>query len=268
MEHLEIERNRSPKTIDNYQRYLTRFFKFSDHLDAASVREFRIYLNRQGLLAKTQNCYLIALRGFLGYLAKRDIKALIPEKIELAKEKQREVNFLEAQELARLLVSPRKARDRAILAVLFSTGLRVSELVALNKSDINLERGEFWVRGKGGKIRPVFLSEIAINILREYLRKRKDTNLALFVSKRKRERLTSRSVQRIVKKAAIGAGITKKVTPHTLRHSFGTDLLRAGADLRSIQQLLGHSSITTTQIYTHVTNRELKKVHEKFHGKG
>lgn len=267
LEHLEVEKNRSPKTIENYKRYLKRFFKFSKELNSGSVRKFRIFLNRKGLNVKTQNYYLIALRGFLSYLAKRDIKAMAPEKIELAREEQREVNFLEGHELARLLTAPKKSRDRAIISVLFSTGLRVSELINLNRRDINIERGEFWIRGKGGKIRPVYLSDLAKEQLGYYLDKRKDTSPCLFVSG-KCERLSARSVQRIVQKAAIKAGIPKQVTPHTLRHSFGTDLLRAGADLRSIQQLLGHSSITTTQIYTHVTNKQLKKVHKKFHGRG
>lgn len=267
LEYLEVEKNRSPQTIDNYQRYLRRFFTSFSELNLDNIRKFRIFLNRQGINKKTQNYYLIALRGFLSYLAKRDIKALAPEKIELAKESSREVSFLEGAELARLLMAPKKSRDRAILTVLFSTGLRVSELINLDKSNINLERGEFYIRGKGGKIRPVFLSEIAKEALQRYLDKRNDTSLALFVSK-KHERLSPRSIQRIVKKAGITAGITKPVTPHTLRHSFGTDLLRAGADLRSIQKLLGHSSITTTQIYTHVTDRRLKKIHQKFHGKG
>lgn len=268
LEHLEVEKNRSPKTIENYNRYLKRFFRFSKELNLDSVRKFRIFLNRKGLNIKTQNYYLIALRGFLSYLAKRDIKALASEKIELAREEQREVNFLEKQELARLLIAPKKSRDRAIISVLFSTGLRVSELINLNRKDINIERGEFWIRGKGGKIRPVYLSELAKEQLGYYLEKRKDVSSPLFISQKSKERLSARAIQRIVQKAAIGAGISKQVTPHTLRHSFGTDLLRAGADLRSIQQLLGHSSITTTQIYTHVTDRHLKNVHKKFHGKG
>ena len=268
LEYLEVEKNRSPKTIEKYKLSLDRFFEFSKgEATLDLVRSFRVLLNREGLSKKTQNYYVIALRGFLSYLAKNDIESLPSEKIELAKEDDREVSFLEPSELERLLTTPGSLRDKAIIEVLFSTGLRVSELVSLDKDSINFVRGEFSVRGKGGKVRPVYLSDGAKEILSSYLATRKDLEAALFVSQ-KEKRLTSRSVQRIVRSQAQKAGLTKKVTPHTLRHSFGTDLLRSGADLRSIQQLLGHSSITTTQIYTHVTSKQLQDVHKKYHGKG
>jgi len=269
LQYLEVEKNRSAKTIENYAHYLQRFIKFSKirtpkQITADIVKSYRVWLNRQDLTKATQNYHIIALRGFLHYLSKRDIKSLAVEKIELAKQHEREVTFLEPEELSRLLQAPNNLRDKAILEVLFSTGLRVSELVSLNRDSINLDRREFYVRGKGSKIRPVFLSETAEKALRYYFEQRKDIESALFVNK-DNKRLTARSVQRIVRRLAIKAGITKKVTPHTLRHSFGTDLLRSGADLRSIQQLLGHSSITTTQIYTHVTSQRLREVHKKHH---
>lgn len=269
LEFLEIEKNRLPKTIENYSRYLKRFLGFAKiktpgQISAEIVRQYRLWLNRQNLDKKTQNYHIIALRGFLRYLAKRDIKSLAAEKIELAKQQEREVVFLEEKELERLLQAPNNLRDKAILEALFSTGLRVSELAKLNRENINLLKSEFYVRGKGGKIRPVFLSETAQKALKYYLESRKDIESALLVSK-KNKRLTVRSIQRIVQRLAIKAGLTKKVTPHVMRHSLATDLLRGGADLRSIQAILGHSSITTTQIYTHVTNQHLKEVHKKYH---
>ena len=268
LEHLEVEKNRSPKTIEKYNLSLNRFFEFSKgEVTLDLVRSFRVLLNREGLSKKTQSYYVITLRGFLSYLAKNDIEALSANKIELAKENDREVSFLEPPELERLLTTPGSLRDKSIIEVLFSTGLRVSELVSLDKESINFLRGEFAVRGKGGKVRPVYLSDSAKEVLSSYLASRKDLEPALFISQ-KEKRLTTRSVQRIVRSQAQKAGLTKKVTPHTLRHSFGTDLLRSGADLRSIQQLLGHSSITTTQIYTHVTSKQLQDVHKKYHGKG
>ncbi|MBI4709012.1 MAG: tyrosine-type recombinase/integrase, partial [Candidatus Portnoybacteria bacterium] len=230
------------------------------------------------------NYHIIALRNFLRYLAKRDIKSLSAEKIELAKQSPRQVDFLEGDELERLLespsgASPRALRDKALLELLFSTGLRVSELCKLNRNSVNLEKGEFSVRGKGEKIRVVFLSERAKKALRNYLNVRKDVDPALFIRYPKSKkpelamaqikdlRLTPRSVERIVKHYATKAGITKKVTPHILRHSFATDLLTGGADIRSVQTMLGHSSITTTQIYTHITDKQLKEVYRAFHGK-
>lgn len=284
LEYLEIEKNRSALTVRNYDHYLSRFLEWSkaeqpSDITSETVRSFRIYLNRiqdeKGRPMKkiTQDYYVIALRGFLRYLSKRDIEALSSEKIELGKAKDRQVEFLELEEVQRLLTAAKgekleNLRDVAILEVLFSTGLRVSELVSLNIENVNLKSGEFSVRGKGDKVRLVFLSVSAKIALNEYLNRRKDISPAFFVSLKKSgeaSRLTARSMERIVKKCAIKAGIVKKITPHTLRHSFATDLLRNGADLRSVQEMLGHSSITTTQIYTHVTNKHLKEIHDKFH---
>lgn len=270
LEYLEIEKNRSPKTIENYSHYLKRFIRFSKiktprQINTEIVRQYRIWLNRQQFKKNTQNYHIIALRNFLKYLAKRDIKVLSAEKIELGRQIDREVVFLQTEELDRLLQAPNNLRDKAILEVLFSTGLRVSELANLNREDINLFKAEFYVRGKAGKIRPVFLSETAQKALKYYLESREDPEQALLINKNNNQRLTTRSVQRIVRRWAIKAGLTKKITPHTLRHSLATDLLAGGADLRSIQAILGHSSITTTQIYTHITDQRLKEVHQKYH---
>lgn len=293
LEYLEIEKNRSQLTIRNYDHYLNCFLDWAmvrspEDITADLVRKFRLYLNRRkdeknkGLKKQTQDYYIIALRGFLKYLAKKDIKTLASEKVELGRSEEREVEFLELEEIKRLIsaVSGNEIsdlRDKAILELLFSTGLRVSELSGLNRDSINLKTGEFAVRGKGGKVRLVFVSDAAKNAIIKYLEKRKDVDPALFVNiKKPRQnkddkktdsllRLTPRSIQRIVKKYAIKAGIVKKVTPHTLRHSFATDLLQNGADIRSVQSMLGHSSITTTQIYTHITDRHLKDIHKKFH---
>lgn len=292
LEYLEIEKNRSRKTIENYNHYLARFISFakvskSEDISEELIRKYRLYLNRLtdahgGPLKKvTQNYHIIALRAFLKYLAKRDIKTVPAEKVELGKQEERQVTFLEPQELERFLRSPEGTtladlRDRAILETLFSTGLRVSELCALNLDDIDLKRGEFSVRGKGSKLRLVFLSDTAKAGLSSYIDKRHDADEALFIriprgenfSKSENLRLTPRTIQRIIKKYAVAAGIVgKKVSPHSLRHSFATDLLRNGADIRSVQALLGHSSVTTTQIYTHITDKQLREVHEKFHGK-
>lgn len=285
LEHLEIEKGRSVKTVENYDRYLSRFLhrmKVSspEKLTEQVVREFRLWLNRQpgvsgDMKKRTQNYYLIALRAFLKYLRKRGIESLEPERIELAKVGARDLDLITAQELNRLLRSPTgdtlsALRDRAILELLFSTGLRVSELCSLN-SDLDLSRDEFPVRGKGDKIRVVFLSRSAKKSVLEYLKKRSDVSEALFVSYGRAgsgmQRLTPRSVERIVKQHAIKAGITRKVTPHVIRHSFATDLLEGGADLRSVQALLGHANIATTQVYTHVTDKHLREVHQAFHGK-
>lgn len=333
LDYLEIEKNRSIKTRLNYERYLNKFLTFSkiakpSGISQELVRKYRLWLNRQpvrqaqgesgpagNIKKSTQNYYLIALRNFLKYLAKRDIQTLSADKIELGKQEERHIEFLEPHELDRLLASPegnsfKIARDRAILETLFATGLRVSELCGLDRDSINLKSGEFSIRGKGGKIRLVFLSDPARQALKIYLEKRDDTNHALFIrftpyhaesparkgddersstvakrnplkphlegrgtgftknpNKQENLRLTPRSVERLVKYYAVKAGLAKKVTAHTLRHSFATDLLANGADLRSVQELLGHSSITTTQIYTHVTNKQLKEVHRVFHGK-
>ncbi len=285
LEYLEIEKGRSLKTVENYDRYLKRFLEFTKITDPSKitddkVREFRLWLNRQSsgankgtLKKKTQNYYLIALRVFLKYLAKRDIKSLSPDKIELAKVAERSLDLISHDELVRLMDSPngkdlKSLRDKAILELLFSTGLRVSELCSLN-SDIDLKKDEMSVRGKGEKVRVVFLSQEAKDAVREYLKNRKDMEEALFISLGRNggKRLTSRSVERIVKHYSIKAGITKNVTPHVIRHSFATDLLQNGADLRSVQMMLGHANITTTQIYTHITDKQLRDVHKKFHNK-
>jgi site-specific recombinase XerD len=292
LEYLEIEQNRSQKTISNYHHYLMRLSDFAgdikvSDIDADLIRKWRIWLNRLGtntsdeLKKSTSNYHLIALRSFLKYCAKRDIKTLSPEKIELARVKREQVTFLTPEELERLFAQPDTKtdaglRDRAILELLYSSGLRVSELTGLNRDHINLKRREFMVRGKGQKDRPVFISEQAVNWVQKYLDIRKDKAPALFVrigGKKSPDlsgnylRLTPRSVQRMVNKYSLFAGITKHVSPHTLRHSYATDLLMNGADIRSVQSMLGHSNIATTQIYTHVTDQHLKKVHDQFHRK-
>lgn len=279
LEYLEIERGRSLKTIDNYGRYLRRFLDFSkikepDEIDDDLVRDWRLYLNREDLKRKTQNYYLIALRVFLKYLAKRGIEAMPSERIELARVPERELDLISEDELERLLSAPKgedlkSLRDKAILELLFSTGLRVSELCSLGREDVDLKKAEFSIRGKGEKIRLVFISDDAKESLKKYLNKRRDVEEALFVNLKEKEvgRLTPRSVERIIRYYASKAGISKKVTPHVLRHCFATDLLGAGADLRSVQKLLGHSSLTTTQIYTHVTDRQLAEVHRAFHAR-
>jgi site-specific recombinase XerD len=296
LEYLEIERNRSIKTVENYGRYLERFIGFlastagGDLKDVSedSIRQYRLWLNRlsdpdtkQPLKRITQNYHIIALRNFLKYLAKRGIKSVSAEKIELGRQEDRQVSFLEASELARLLEAPEgeglpALRDRAMLSTLFSTGMRVSELCSLNRDMVSVQRGELSVRGKGGKIRPVFVSEEAGKHLGTWMKVRADLDPALFIRIPRSQkfqnyddlRLTPRSVQRIVHGHAVAAGIVgKHVSPHTLRHSFATDLLRNGADIRSVQAMLGHSSVTTTQIYTHVTDKGLREVHEKFHAR-
>lgn len=289
LEYTEIERGRAVKTIQNYDHYLTRFFSemniqsISD-ITEEKVREFRMWLNRQPgtgsdtLKRRTQNYYLIALRAFLKFLRKRGVEGLSPEKIELAKVPERHLDLISPTELDRLISSAdgtdvRGLRDRAILELLFSTGLRVSELCSLD-TDLDLSRDSFSIRGKGDKVRVVFLSDVAKDAIRAYLKARKDMNEALFVniprshsSKAVPSRLTPRSIELLIKTYAAKAGITKKVTPHVLRHSFATDLLNNGADIRSVQQLLGHASINTTQIYTHVTDSHLAQVHKQFHSR-
>ncbi len=291
LDYLEIERGRSPKTVRNYHFYLDRFVKRAKIADASDitddvVRRFRLHLNRDiagrdeaNLQKTTQNYHLIALRAFLKYLAKRDIKAMSPEKIELAKQESRSVSFLEPEELARMLDVSFKdesivgKRDHAILHMLFSTGLRVSELANLHIDMINPRLDEFTVKGKGNKHRVVFFAEPARLAMKVYVDSRKDVSPFLFVRHDRANTgantspLTSRSIQRLVDHYARMAGITKRVTPHTLRHTYATDLLRNGADIRSVQSLLGHASITTTQVYTHITDKELKRVYKEFHGK-
>ena len=292
LEYLEIEQNRSQKTIANYDHYLTRLSDFAgdikvSDIDPELIRKWRLWLNRLGtntsdeLQKTTQNYHLIALRSFLKFCAKRSIPALSADKIELARTTRKQVTFLNPEELQRMFDQPDIStlsglRDRAILELLFSSGLRVSELVGLDREHINVKRREFMVRGKGQKDRPIFISQEAADWVTKYLDKRTDTTKPLFIRYSGRKtvdlsgnfhRLTARSVQRMVARYALLAGITKHVSPHTLRHSFATDLLMNGADLRSVQAMLGHSNISTTQIYTHVTDPHLKSVHEKFHRK-
>ncbi len=293
LEHIEIEKGRSLKTVENYDHYLTVFLthtKLTNPKDITpeTVREFRLWLNRQSagkrnstdtLKRKTQNYYLIALRAFLKFLAKRSITSLPAENIELAKVPERQIDLISPEELRRLFDAPNKekdplakARGKAILELLFSTGLRVSELCSLSR-DEDFSRDEISIRGKGGKVRVVFLSDDAKACVKDYLKLRKDLGGELFVKlgKEKGEKegsgLTPRSVERLVKRFAIIAGVSKKVTPHVIRHCFATDLLRNGADLRSVQMLLGHSNIATTQVYTHVTDQHLREIHKKFHKK-
>lgn len=292
LDYLEIEKNRSPKTIENYAHYLSRFAEFTTRhgskrfspalITLPLVRKYRLYLNHtkdvtgKPLKLITQNYHIIALRAFLKFLAKQDIKSLPAEKIELAKTSERQIDFLSLDELNSIFkIVPRgdkleSLRDLTILTVLFSTGLRVSELTGLKQKNIDLKRGEFMVRGKGDKPRVVFLSPEAGQLLQKYFDRRTDNAEAAFISHAgatPHTPLTPRSIQRIVQKYAAAAGIAKKVTPHILRHSFATDLLINGADIRSVQVMLGHSSITTTQIYTHITNPQLKEVHRTFHNK-
>ncbi|MEX2043564.1 MAG: tyrosine-type recombinase/integrase, partial [Patescibacteria group bacterium] len=304
LEYCEVEKQLSRLTLRNYDHYLGRFAAWGakngvtkpSDISIDAVRSFRLWLNRQpnrpggrsggatGELGRlTQNYHVIAIRALLKYLAKRDVKALAADKIELGKTERRSVEFLTPEETGRLLESAgtkdtfTSLRDRAVLELLYSTGLRVSELCALDTDQVNAERGEFMVRGKGDKPRIVFLSDRAAEHLRAYLQKRKSAMKPLLTRSDSTDaakeadgsdlRLTPRSIQRIIKKYAAAAGLVKDVTPHTLRHSFATGLLRNGADIRSVQQMLGHASITTTQVYTHVTNPQLREVHKKFHGK-
>ncbi len=299
LEYIEIEKGRSLKTVINYDHYLSRFIEYTKLSDPEKitheiVREYRLWLNRQSarvskrgiasdtLKKRTQNYYLIALRAFLKYLSREGVSVMSPERIELAKASERELDLISSQDLTRLLTAPEgetfsALRDRAILELFFSTGLRVSELCGLPR-DLDLTRDQFSVRGKGEKVRVVFLSETAKDALKLYLNKRTDVDDALFIqigrggektiaSKKGDLRLTPRSVERLVKHYAVKAGISKKVTPHVIRHSFATDLLENGADLRSVQALLGHANIATTQIYTHVTDSKLRDIHKQFHDK-
>ncbi len=299
LESLEIEKGRSTKTVENYGLYLARFidlitedFEGQDMIKPSDItpevlRRFRLKLNRfsdnqnkERLSALTQSYHLIALRGFFKYLAKRGIKSLDPSLIDLPRAAKKQVTFLHFDEIERLLAeipldTESGLRDRAIIELLFSGGLRVSELCSLNRDSINLERREFMVRGKGKKDRPIFIDKSTAECIEDYLNMRTDTLPALFLNNSANQqipstsgdfrRLTPRSIERIVQKYTRLAGITKHVTPHTMRHSFATDLLMNGADIRSVQSLLGHANISTTQIYTHITDPHLKEVHEKFH---
>jgi site-specific recombinase XerD len=283
LEDLEIAQGRSQKTIENYDHYLRRFYDLLNieqinDITMDAIREFRRHLNDKSQIALiTQNYHLIALRQFLKYLARRDVPALAPEKIGLAKIGEREIDVLYPEEIDALLATLKNEtredlRDKAILHTLFATGLRISELVHLDRDDIRKDVREIAVRGKGNKVRVVFLSEEAHAAIWEYVDKRTDMDPALFVRHKKggkqdELRLSARSIQRMMKKYAVQAGLTKSITPHTLRHSFATDLLSNGADVRQVQQLLGHASITTTQIYTHLTDAHLRDVYERFHRK-
>ena len=292
IEYLEVEGGRSSKTAENYRLYLERFVEFTNNIEVDKItteiiRKYRLWLNRykndndDELATITQSYHLIALRGFLGYLSKRDISSLSPNKIELPKTARKQVTFLHFDEIERIadevdVSTDIGARDLAIIELLFSSGLRVSELVNLNRDHINTKRREFMVRGKGKKDRPIFISEKSANLVDSYLSRRIDNLPPLFLSYSRNNvattsgdyrRLTSRSVQRIINKYTKLAGITKHVSPHTMRHSFATDLLINGADIRSVQSMLGHSNISTTQVYTHVTDHHLKEVYEKYHSK-
>lgn len=291
VESLEVEGGRSPKTAENYRHYLERFIEFAgdvivSDITTETVRKYRLWLNRytndggDDLATITQSYHLIALRGFLHYLSKRNIPALTPEKIELPKVVRKQVTFLHYDEVERMLdavptdETEQSLRDKAILELLFSSGLRVSELVNLDRGHVNTKRREFSVRGKGQKDRPVFVSMRAATAIEDYLHKRLDNLPPLFLNYSRNtvvsnagdyRRLTPRSIQRLIEKYAKLAGITKHVSPHTMRHSFATDLLMNGADIRSVQSMLGHSNISTTQVYTHVTDAHLRDVYEKFH---
>lgn len=271
LEHLEIEKGRSLKTIENYDHYLSKFLAFSkintpSQITERLAREYRLYLNRLELGKKTQNYYVIALRSFLKFLAKNEIESLNAEKLELAKVPQRELDLLDKNDLEKLLAVPNgenlsDLRDKAILETFFSTGLRISELISLPRESIE-KKEEISVRGKGGKIRVVFLSSRARETIAKYLKKDvENVTDKLFP-------VTPRLIQRMIRRYAIKAGIAKKVSPHVLRHAFATDLLQNGADLRSVQAMLGHANISTTQIYTHFTDKQLKEVHKAFHGGG
>ena len=295
LEYLELEKNRSPATIKMYDRCLERLEKFSkpdfeiEDIDQKFVRRWRLWLNRQinlnssqvQLARATQNYHLIVLRNLLKYVNSTGVECLSSDQIELAKVSRSQVTFLEADEVDKLLESIptndlKGLRDRTIVELLFASGLRVSELVGLNRDQINLDRKEFMVRGKGNKDRPVFISDEACSWLKKYLQARTDNSEVLFLNlsnnKKPAEtdgeqlRLTARTVQRLVSHYGKLAGLTKKISPHTLRHSFATNLLINGADLRSIQALLGHANVATTQIYTHLTDPNLKKIHQTFHG--
>ncbi|MBU0577198.1 tyrosine-type recombinase/integrase [Patescibacteria group bacterium] len=295
LEYCEIEKNQSQKTLTNYAHYLERFLGFAGDIslsaiDLSLIKKYRLFLNRlehrpkEPLSIKTQNYHIIALRAFFKYCVKQDWKSLEPEKVELSKIPDRTVEYLDREELERLFRSVNTGkinglRDRAILELLYSTGLRISELVSLNRDQVNLERGEFQIRGKGQKVRIVFLSDRAKGWIKEYLNMRDDNYDPLFLNHRRsrkkqdddldikgeHRRLTAYTIQEMVRNTAYKAGIVKKVTPHVLRHSFATELLINGADIRSVQEMLGHASITTTQIYTHITNKKLREIHEKYH---
>jgi len=295
--YLQVEKGSSPLTIRNYKHYLDRFTHYLENehihqglndINSDVVRSYRVHLSgltdgKGGTLGrKTQGYHVIALRSFLKWLIKNDFKVMAPEKIDLPKIPERTVKFLTGDMVDRLLNAPTLStmqgkRDKAILEVLFSTGLRVSELTKLNRDQIDMERKEFGIVGKGGRARVVFLSGRAAEWIDNYLKNRSDHYKPLFIRHKgskdpstgdEKMRLTVRSIQRMIKGYARKIKLPMEVTPHVLRHSFATDLLMAGADLRSVQEMLGHKNIATTQIYTHVTNKQLRDIHQAFHGKG
>ena len=297
LEYLEVEKGSSPLTLRNYKHYLARFsgwlqtsgFRLSlADINPEIVRQYRVYLSRLsdgkgGLLSrKTQGYHAIALRSFLRWLIKNDYSVMSPDKIDLPKVAERQIKFMTGEQTDRLLNAPSLStiqgkRDKAILEVLFSTGLRVSELVKLDRDNVDLERREFGIVGKGGKARVVFLSTRAAEWIKKYLEARDDNYAPLFIRHKgkidpaisgDKVGITPRSVQRMIKKYVRKIKLPVDATPHVLRHSFATDLLMAGADIRSVQEMLGHKNIQTTQIYTHVTHKHLKDIHETFHGRG
>lgn len=291
LEYLQVEKGSSPLTIRNYRHYLTRFDNWMrenhiredlDDINPEVVKKFRVFLANKNLKRRTQGYHVIALRSFLKWLIRNDFKVMAPDKIDLPKVEERQVKFLTGEQVDHLLNAPsldsiQGKRDKAILEILFSTGLRVSELTGLDKDKVNLETREFGIIGKGGKARVVFLSQRAADWLVKYLNERIDHFKPLFIHHKgksdpatpdEKMRLTPRSVQRMIKKYSHKMKMPIEVTPHVMRHSFATDLLNAGADIRSVQEMLGHKNISTTQIYTHVTNKQLRDVHEAFHGKG
>ncbi len=308
LEYLQVERGSSPLTIRNYKHYLSRFILWMESqgiredlrdINQDMVRSFRVFLsnlpgeNKSNMSRNTQGYHVIALRSFLKWCIKNDFEVMAPDKIDLPKVVERQVKFLSGEQVDRLLNAPSQStiqgkRDKAILEVLFSTGLRVSELTKLDREKIDMDRREFGIIGKGGKARVVFLSARACDWLIKYLNERKDNYQPLFIRHKglkagtpdlpaslrealqagEKMRLTPRSVQRLIKKYSHKMKMPIEVTPHVMRHSFATDLLNAGADIRSVQEMLGHKNISTTQIYTHVTNKQLRDVHEAFHGRG